>query len=74
LAGIEGTVSAVACPVPAAPKAKCAEYSLNTFGARVLDSLWAATVHARPAAQSICVRLTADYLDLDSTQQLLAFL
>ena len=67
-------LAAAAGPIPASPKSKGAENCLNALGADVLNALGLSTMHARPAAEGIGVRLAANDLDLDSAQQLLTFL
>jgi hypothetical protein len=67
-------VAAATGPIPPPPKSKGAENCLNALGADVLNALGLPTMHARPAAEGIGVRLAANDLDLDSAQQLLTFL
>jgi hypothetical protein len=66
-------VAATTGPIPASPKSKGAEYRLNAFGANVFDLLRSPTIHTRPSAQGIGVRLATNDLDLDSAEQLLTF-
>src|SRR5258708_3676521 len=63
--------AAAARPVPPTAKSEGTEYCLNAFGSDILNALRSATFNARLSAQGVGVRLTVNYLDLHSAQQLL---
>jgi hypothetical protein len=67
-------VAAATGDIPASPKSEGTKYCLDTFSADVFNALRSATIDASSSAQGIGVRLASNDLDLDSAQQLLAFL
>src|SRR5258708_36860444 len=74
LAKRAGMVATATGPIPPSAKPEGAEYRLDAFGAGVFNALRSATIRASSSAQGIGVRLACNDLDLDSAQQLLAFL